>query len=251
MLVSVGIEVAEILVVAALLAIALTALRPFLPIAWCRRLRLRRWFVWLSAGVLLIKLTEDVLDHETGPGDEALLRWIHATAPVAWQQLMLFITDTAAFRVVCAIAVLSALVAFWRGHRRDTATLLLTPALAGVVIYLFKGGVDRTRPSLWATDIYGGSSFPSGHTLGAAALATALGLLARHVELKPTRVAARVLLALWVAAVAFSRMYLGVHWPTDVAAAACAGALVAMGVHTAAFHMRSQAVSQDSAQEPL
>lgn len=227
----------EVVVVAAFIALGLMALGRLLPNSALGRWRSQRWFAWVVAGVLLVKLTEDVLGQETAAGDEAVLRWIHETAPATWHGAAILVTDTAAFLSVCITALVVGALLVWRRRRREAVALVLTPAIAGAVIYLFKGGINRTRPALWDTDLYWGSSFPSGHTLAAAALATALGLLASRLESQPARVAVRASLALWVAAVAFSRMYLGVHWPTDVAAAACAGALVAIGVHAALLHL--------------
>lgn len=231
MAIGLSMELAEVILVAIFIAVALVALHRWGP----RPIRVyrpgRNAFLWLVVGVLLVKITEDVLGQETGTGDEALLQWIHSEAPVAWCVALQQVTDTASFVSIMAIAALGAALLHWRGLRYDALALALTPVVAGLVIYLAKAFVQRERPALWEADVYWGTSFPSGHTLGAAALATVIGLLASRIKSRAGRWLLRGWLVTWVVLVGFSRMYLGVHWPTDVAAAACAGAIVAVIVH--------------------
>lgn len=226
-------ELAEVLAMAALIAVAYVALRRWFRGSVFDRRTPSKGFFWMLTAVLLVKLTEDVVGNETADADRQLLQWIHARAPASWEGALQAVTDTASFRAITVFLLIAAAVALWRKRRRDAAALALTPALAGVVIYLAKGAVHRSRPALWEVDAYWGTSFPSGHTLAAAAFATALGLQAGSLRHRGRRVLVRTALFAWVALVAFSRMYLGVHWPTDVAAAACAGALVAIAVHGA------------------
>ena len=94
---------------------------------------------------------------------------------------------------------------------------------AAVVVYVVKLAVNRVRPTLWETDSYWGSSFPSGHTLVVAAFATAIALSATRAW-PSTRVLAVTTAVTWIGLVGLSRLVLGVHWPTDVLAAACIGA---------------------------
>jgi undecaprenyl-diphosphatase len=107
--------------------------------------------------------------------------------------------------------------------------LLLTAACvwtADVFALALKDVVDRTRPSValpQADSLMGavGSSMPSGHAATAFAGAVALGYLWRR---------AAPLFFLLAAAIAFSRVYVGVHYPADVLAGAALGALVAGAV---------------------
>ena len=89
--------------------------------------------------------------------------------------------------------------------------------------------VNRTRPELWSTTWYWGSSFPSGHTLSTAAFATALTLIATRIWPQSVRVALP-LAVLWISLMGLSRMVLGVHWPTDVLAAVCVGVFIPLAI---------------------
>lgn len=186
----------------------------------------------MSAAVVLGALVEDVLGNETLALDRALLTAVHELVPGSWVPAFRAITFTGSFAFIAVCALLLCTAYWFAGHRRAAATLAATPAIAGALIYVAKTTIGRERPALWPTDHYWGSSFPSGHTLAAAALATAAYLVARHQDARTAAVSAAIGLT-WVVAVAVSRLVLGVHWPTDVAAAACAGVLAAIASRAA------------------
>lgn len=95
---------------------------------------------------------------------------------------------------------------------------------AGVLGQLVKLIVGRTRPEVWLGPFHhariAASSFPSGHTVGAFALAGVLLFLSPSVTMR----AVAVILA---AGVGMSRILAFRHWPSDVAASAAAGLIVA------------------------
>jgi undecaprenyl-diphosphatase len=109
----------------------------------------------------------------------------------------------------------------WIGY---AIRMALAAAAAGILVQLVKLLVGRTRPELWLGPFHharaSASSFPSGHTVGAFALA---GVLIFGAESKSLRVIA-VILAL---AVALSRVLAFRHWTSDVAASAAIGLIVA------------------------
>ncbi|PYQ33090.1 MAG: hypothetical protein DMF57_10670 [Acidobacteria bacterium] len=109
----------------------------------------------------------------------------------------------------------------WIGY---AIRMALAGAAAGILVQLVKLLVGRTRPELWLGPFHharaSASSFPSGHTVGAFALA---GVLIFNAESKSLRVIA-VILAF---AVALSRVLAFRHWTSDVAASAAIGLIVA------------------------
>ncbi len=191
-----------------------------------RRLALLWALLVVAAGV---KVTEDVLGAESGPVDRAVLMFIRDVVPDAWHPAFAAITFSGSAAVLVPLTLLAVAGLWWRKHRFE-AGLVAAATLGGAgVVYVVKMLVGRERPHLWATQWYWGSSFPSGHTLVVAAFATALALgIAR---LRPAARNAVVSAAfIWTLLVAWSRLVLGVHWPTDVLAAACIGAALPLAI---------------------
>lgn len=188
--------------------------------------------------VSAIKVSEDVLGGESGPIDQAILLFVHGHAPGAFRGFFEAVTLTGSFRGLVALAAMTTLILLW-ARRRFEALLVATSVISsGLVIYLVKTLVGRTRPALWDVEWYWGSSFPSGHTLAVAAFAIAVALCLGRIR-PATRTPALFLAILWIALVAISRLVLGVHWPTDVLAAACIGAFLPLAISVALELRRS------------
>jgi undecaprenyl-diphosphatase len=134
---------------------------------------------------------------------------------------------TAVLTFITVASVLYLLVA----HKPRTA-LFLCAAIAGgqVLSSLLKLGVERPRPDLVShlVDVHT-LSFPSGHAMLSAVTYLTLGsLLARIMPDRASRVYVIGIAVLLTFLVGMSRIYLGVHWPSDVLAGWCAGAAWAM-----------------------
>lgn len=191
-------------------------------------------------------LTEDVVDAETLPWDRAVMLGVHQylLAP-GLVQVMRWITfmGTTPF-----IGLLGLALFLYLGRRQDRAGQKATLVGLGgsaVLILGLKHWIQRPRPELFTHLVTaGGYSFPSGHSLAAV---VAYGLLITFMAQQVKHRFARVLLGiagvLLVALIGFSRIYLGVHYPSDVLGGYCIGAawltLVIAGYSW--FH-RSQAV---------
>lgn len=118
------------------------------------------------------------------------------------------------------VALTAVLGLAWRAHRGDWSVLevLATAYLGAAVLYnVAKPWVGRSRPGLPLVIIEAsGQAFPSGHTTGAAAFYTALALLVGIGSTRRLTLAVRIAAPVIVALVAYSRIYLGAHWLTDV-----------------------------------
>jgi undecaprenyl-diphosphatase len=126
---------------------------------------------------------------------------------------------------VLAAAFVVLLVA--RGRYRWAAYLATTSALGGLLNVALKHHYRRSRPDV-AEAVYlaSGYSFPSGHAMGSVVVFGALAYLAlRHFRDRERRAFALALALCLVAAISASRVYLGVHWLSDIGAGAIAGTL--------------------------
>lgn len=199
----------------------------------------RAAFVWLLAlGAVAVMVAEDALGGDSHLIDRHVLLFIREHVPAALTPLFGAITLTASGLVLTPLTLATS-AALYVTQRRGDAMLVAVSVIGGaVLIYLLKVVVGRERPRLWAAEWYWGSSFPSGHTLAMASFATATALVAGR--LWPTaRVPSLVLALAWVLLVGFSRLVLGVHWPTDVVVAACLGAAIPLGLSFSLEHRRS------------
>ncbi|HEY0571265.1 MAG TPA: phosphatase PAP2 family protein [Enterovirga sp.] len=121
-----------------------------------------------------------------------------------------------------------ATIAYLLMTRRRGAALLVLGAIGGgmVLSALLKLGFERPRPDLvpHGMHVYT-ASFPSGHAMLSATTYLTLGaLLARLHQLRRVKAFFLGLAIVLTIMVGFSRIYLGVHWPSDVLAGWCVGA---------------------------
>ena len=184
-----------------------------------------------------IELADEVAEGSTKRVDEAVLLTMRNRADPTDPLGPRWFEETARdFTALGGIGVLALIVgvacAYLLLAKKRRAALFVFAAVAGgqLLSSLFKRGFDRPRPDLvpHGAFVYT-TSFPSGHSMMAAVTYLTLGaLLARMHD--PPRLK---LLFLAVAAgitvlVGASRVYLGVHWPTDVLAGWAAGAVWAI-----------------------
>jgi undecaprenyl-diphosphatase len=191
---------------------------------WTAHLARRRVAVLgaLTVAMSAIKLIEDVVDQESGPIDTALLWFIREQLPAALAGFFGAITVSGSAAFLLPVSVLAVLALLLAQRRFEAALLGASMLAAPLLVYALKGLVVRDRPALWQTQTYWGSSFPSGHTLSAAAFATATALCLARIWPRSARLGTAIAL-LWTGLVALSRLVLGVHWPSDVLAALCLG----------------------------
>ena len=201
---------------------------------WTAHLTRRRLAVlgMLALAMGGIKVIEDVVAKESGPADEALLWFVREHVPSALTGFFAVITLSGSAAFLMPTAVVAALLLLAIGQRLEAVLLSGSLAAATIVVWTMKALVGRARPSFWETQWYLGSSFPSGHTLSTAAFATAAALCVARIWPRAAN-AAMALAILWTCLVAVSRLVLGVHWPSDVLAAACLGALIPLFISVA------------------
>jgi len=159
--------------------------------------------------------------------DRAALAWIRSHAPASSVGILTVVSALHRPRMIVAATAIALAVLLWRRER--TGALLLTAALAGgaTLNHLIKHALQWPRPDdagRWVavTDF----GFPSGHVANATLLYGTLALLmAWRLRSRLGRAAAGVVAAAVVVTVAASRLVLGAHYPSDVAA----GAALAVG----------------------
>ncbi len=132
---------------------------------------------------------------------------------------MILITDLGIFGFVTALTTLATLFLFIRPARADGLGVTLASLAAWWLELDLKSIFQRPRPGLPQLNPATGYSFPSGHAAVTTALFFTLALVCwRQTNSRNVRITALAGAAILVLLVGISRVYLGVHYPSDVIA---------------------------------
>jgi undecaprenyl-diphosphatase len=181
---------------------------------------------------VFFELAEDLLEGEPHSFDTTLLLFFRNPADSAdpigphWLELMMSdLTALGGFAVLILISLFA--IGYLLLIRRYLSATLV--ALSGLSAMAFnqglKLGFDRPRPDLVAhlAEVHT-LSFPSGHAMLSAVIYLTLGVLLARTQPSPFLKVYLVGIAVFLTmAVGISRIYLGVHWPSDVLAGWCLG----------------------------
>lgn len=161
------------------------------------------------------------------PIEVSVLTWIDGALAGAIDGPMSFLDDVGRASVMSPAFVALAAALVLTGRHRAGGAVLAAAAATLVTNVVVKALVGRPRPDLWAVEVESIGSYPSGHTLFVTVL---FGLLAG--VLRGTRWHRLVLTVgvLGSFSMAFSRLYLGEHFPSDVVASLCIGVLIVVVV---------------------
>lgn len=185
--------------------------------------------VVLGGAALFVKISEDVVMHESTQFDRAASLWVHHFETPTLDAIMRLFSFVGSFPVIAVVAA-AVLLWAWRKDDRDAFVALVgVIALDEALNFYLKHLFERPRPNLLeeiaALHSY---SFPSGHAMAAAAIygmiAVAVGRLVPRLK-----VWTAILGLAFALLIGLSRIYLGVHWVTDVLAGYAAGATILFG----------------------
>jgi len=172
----------------------------------------------LLALVLFERLADEIGEGDTIRFDQAVRGFVHGFASPGVTRVMTALTEIGNIGTVVIATLLGCLLLWIYGRRKGAVLLSVTVAGATVLMFLLKLLFHRQRPSpYFGIATPRDFSFPSGHALVAFCF---WGVLAVIVSTEQRRLASRI--AMWVLAVAMvlgiglSRIYLGVHYPSDV-----------------------------------
>ena len=197
-------------------------------------------------------LADEVMEGGTQQFDDAVLLWMNAHATPWLTGLALDVTALGAGTVVWLVAIVASVFLWVSCHRWSAALLWVSILGSGLINATMKLFFNRPRPHLfpWRVPYAGLSSFPSGHSMTSmVCYATLAYLITRLVPTAFLRRFTIGLAALIVVGIGLSRMYLGVHYPTDVLAGFATGlawaSFCALGIEALRyFRHREPAVAE-------
>jgi len=172
--------------------------------------------IFLLLVIGFVHVADEVLEGETLGPDKAILYAINGIASPFLNTLFVLITELGG--VLSIITISAGLLAILVLRRKYQQAFVVAATVGGAALlnFILKLIFERTRPDLWERLVTETSySFPSGHAM----ISSALALSVIFIFWK-TRYRWLVLIigVLFVAIIGFSRLYLGVHYPTDILA---------------------------------
>lgn len=203
----------------------------------------------VAAAALFAVLT--VIAHHAGSGtafDHGVLKWLVPLRNPVLTRCAVAITDLGSPVGVAVLAVTASALWWWRsGSLRPAAVIAATTLGAGALSTATKMLVGAQRPAssvqlIVETD----PSFPSGHVTGTVALLGSIAVIAARQSRAAVRRLAVAGTLLCGVVVALTRVYLGVHWLTDVAGGLTLGGAVALTTYA----VYARAVPPDDADGP-
>lgn len=209
--------------------------------------------ILLSAGgfFAFTELASEVMEGESHNIDTSILLIMRSPGDLAdplgppWVEEMMRDITALGGVAVLTFVTLSCAVYLYLVKRRDLMIYLLAAAGTGTLFSnLLKAGFGRPRPDVVPHEIVVyTASFPSGHSLVAAVIYLTLGVLLAEAQtryrLKVYILSIAIILTLLIG---ISRIYLGVHWPSDVLAGWLAGSAWAFMFWIIAHYMKKYRV---------
>jgi undecaprenyl-diphosphatase len=217
-------------------------------------------FLAVAGGVLLLgKAASEVIEGDTLGFDRAILLLLRQSGDLATPVGPLWLREAMVdITALGGVTVLTVITVFAAGYLVAARKPALAAFTAGAVIggalisTLLKLTYARTRPDI-VEHLVGidSASFPSGHAMNSAVtyltLAVLLARAEKSVAVRRYLISAAITLTLLIG---FSRLYLGVHWPTDVAAGWIFGGLWAAGCSLWAKRLQSHHTIEDAGANP-
>ncbi|GAA5512435.1 hypothetical protein Dcar01_01149 [Deinococcus carri] len=195
-----------------------------------RPVALLRLFLGILLPLVMVGfIAEEVLEQERIAFEVPFLLALHSSATPLLDRLALLFTTAGGVGVIAPVSALI-LLGLWLKKRSLALFWGVSVAGAAALDLVMKLIFHRPRPELWPRLVQEHDfGFPSGHSMYSAAFVTALILLTWRTPLRPLVL---VLGVLFSGAVGFSRLYLGVHYPTDVLAGWLSGLAWVLGVYS-------------------
>lgn len=190
------------------------------------------WIVLIGAAWVFVELADEVYEREGFFFDGPILAWIYTLRTPVLNELMVALSTIGSLEVMAPISLIGA-VFLWHVKRREGNFFTFSMGGAVLIMVITKYVLARERPflfpdvNLWQE---ASPSFPSGHATGSFALFLTILLIARRYELSWGWLVT-FLGGFFAFSVSFSRLYLQVHYPSDVLAGWALGAAWVLGVN--------------------
>ena len=156
--------------------------------------------------------------------DQPIQTAIRGDLPASLTFLFRTITHLIDIPVITTWVLIVAFIFNRKQWKLESYLMLGNLALAGILIVTFKNIYQRPRPEILHLVEEKGFSFPSGHSLAVTIMVgTLIVIFSQRIKDQLWKRIVQILLGLYLVSVLISRVYLGVHYPSDVLASLCVG----------------------------
>ena len=156
--------------------------------------------------------------------DQPIQTAIRGDLPETLTLLFRAITHLIDIPVIISWVLIVAFIFYRKQWKMESYLMLGNLTLAGILIVTFKNIYQRPRPEILHLVEEKGFSFPSGHSLAVTIMVgTLIVIFSQRIKDQLWKRIVQILLGLYLVSVLISRVYLGVHYPSDVLASLCVG----------------------------
>lgn len=156
--------------------------------------------------------------------DQPIQTAIRGDLPEFLTLLFRAITHLIDIPIIITWVLIVAFIFYRKQWKMESFLMLGNLALAGILIVTFKNIYQRPRPEILHLVDEKGFSFPSGHSLAVTIMVgTLIVIFSQRIKDKLWKRIVQILLGFYLLSVLVSRVYLGVHYPSDVLASLCVG----------------------------
>ncbi|WP_026584242.1 phosphatase PAP2 family protein [Bacillus sp. J33] len=173
---------------------------------------------------IFIEIVDELQENELVRFDEQVIGYIQAFISPRLTEFMNVITFLGSVKWLTLAVIISSILLFIFKKRSLAFFMIISSGVGALFNYLLKWIFKRERPDIRPLIEEQGFSFPSGHSMGSFIFYGSLAYMIVHLAKKRRWKAAwTLLLGCFIAAIGLSRIYLGVHFPSDVVAGFAAG----------------------------
>jgi len=190
------------------------------------------WGVLVGFLLLFVELLENLYEDGGFFFDEPVLNWFYGFLDPTLTRIMLIASTIGGVRVMIGLSLVT-VIALWRISHRESLYFLLSMGGASLIMVITKFVLNRPRPELFPDVSYwhtASPSFPSGHATGSMAFFLTSYLVVARLAPKwrPLAALIGILMVVWICS---SRLYLQVHYPSDILAGLALAAAWVLGVN--------------------
>lgn len=174
----------------------------------------KRWIIAAICMIVFLIILEDVLDNEIVSFDKTVYSYIISAKSDMVTSFFKKVTFLGSAVPLIAICIVSFIVL---KNKKIAALILANLTISAALNFLLKNVIRRDRPIGYRLIEESGFSFPSGHSMASMAFyGLIIYFVIRFVKNRVLKIFLSIMLSLLIILIGMSRIYLGVHYPSDV-----------------------------------